>query len=447
MRSLFGFFVLISLHLNAQDSLKTLSLEQCVNTGITNSTNAIKGQNAIDLTGTQILSAYGQFLPDVQALAGYTYTGGTNLLTVTLPTLVNSQRSNLNYQVVSTINIFTGFANQSALKAALLNKEGAEFSLARAKQQIELDITQSYLQIVLDKQILDFATLNYQTSQKREDQLKELVAVGRRTPSDLYQQQSLTSLDQQFLTNAINKLRNDKILLLQKLRIDASEEYQFTDIVIDESPLAPDDTNDQKLIEKALSQRADLKYYQRSEDAALLYVRRARSGYLPRVYLSAGAYGVAAEYSKLIVNGINAIPPEQRSIKTQLGDQIYGVVGLNMGWTFDKFATKSGVAAARINASNARLDRDNVTIQIIAEIKQAVGNYQTALQQVETSKSGLAAARQAYETLNGRYALGSANFIELSNAQNNLLLASQNRAQASINLMLQKKALDYYVGF
>ena len=132
---------------------------------------------------------------------------------------------------------------------------------------------------------------------------------------------------------------------------------------------------------------------------------------------------------------------------TQLSDQIYGVVSLNVGWTlFDKYATKSSVAAARINAANARVDYENVNIQIVTEVKQALLNYNTALQQTETSQKGLLAATQAFETLTGRYNVGSANFIELSNAQNNLLLAKQNRAQAAINLFLQKRSIDFYVG-
>ena len=158
-------------------------------------------------------------------------------------------------------------------------------------------------------------------------------------------------------------------------------------------------------------------------------------------------YGIAANFTKLYVNGNNSLPAEQRSIGTQLSDQIYGVMALNVGWTiFDKYATKSNVASARIIASNAKVDYENVNLQIVSEVRQALGNYNTALQQTETSQKGLVAATQAFETLSGRYNVGSANFIELTNAQNNLLLAKQNRAQASINLFLQKQVINFYLG-
>ena len=433
--------------LNAQESPKLLSLEECIQTALTNSTTVVKGLNAVELSGAQVLAAHGQFLPDAMVGGAVTYTGGTNLLTVTLPTLVNSQRGNITYQVVSSINLYNGYSNKASLKAALLNKEMTELSLERAKQQIKLDVTQTYLQVVLDKQIVEFAQQNYQTSLQRESQLKELVAVGRRPQSDLYQQQSQTSLDQQFLTSTTNKLNIDQILLLQRLRMNPAGDYQIADVAIDEDPLGEEYTNEQSLIEKALAQRADLKSSQRNQDAALWYVRRSKSGYLPRVSMNAGAYGIAAHFTSLYINGDDKLPADQRSIGTQLSDQIYGVMALNVGWTiFDKYVTKSNVAIARVNASNARVDFENVNIQIVSEVKQAIGNYTTALQQTETSQKGLLAATQAFETLNARYTIGSANFIELANAQNNLLLAKQNRAQAAISLFLQKKVIDFYLG-
>ncbi len=444
----FVFFLLLfsSVILNAQE-VKNITLEESIQVALTNSTAIIKGKNAIEINGAQVLGAYGQFLPDVNFGGAYSYTGGDNLLTVTAPTFVSSQRTNITYQVVSSINIYNGMANRSALKASLLNKEVAELSLERAKQQITLDITQSYLQIVLDKQIVEFARQNVQASLNRENQLKELVTVGRRAQSDLFQQQSQTSLDQQYLINTENKLLNDKIILLQKLRINAADNYEFADVVPDESPLGTEYLDEAALIDKATAQRFDLKASQRNQDAMLLYVQRSRSGYLPRVSLAGGAYGVGAHFSKLYINGANSLPAEQRSWGTQLSDQIYGLVALNVGWTiFDKNVTRSNVAIARINASNAKVDYENVNLQIAAEVKQALINYRTALQQIVTSQKGLDASQQAYETLNGKYSVGSANFIELSNAQNNLLLAKQNRAQASINLFLQKEVIDYYLG-
>jgi outer membrane protein len=432
---------------SAQDAPKTLSLEESIQIGLNNSTASLKGKNQIDITGAQVLAAYGQlFLPDLNVGSSYIYTAGSTLTSVTSPFLVDSRRSNVTYQVVSTLNIFNGYLDYSTFKAAKLNKEVAELSLERAKQFIILDITQSYLQIVLDKEIVGFAEQNFQTSTQRENQLTEQVNVGRRAQSDLYQQQAQTALDQQFLINSQNKLRVDKILLLQKLRINAADNYEFNDPIVDESPLGAEYSDENALIRKAQEQRPDLRYSRYNQEAALWYIKRYRSGTLPKVFLAAGAYGVGAYYNKLVVNGVEP-SSALRPFGTQLADQVYGAFSLNATWTiFDKNFTRSNVSVARATAANAQIDFENVNLQIIAEIRQAYGNYTTALQQISTTEKGLVAAQKAFETINGRYQVGSANFIEVAINQNNLLQAKQNRAQTAINLYLQKKTIDYYLG-
>ena len=441
--------LLVSHTANLNGQIKTdYTLEESIALANTHATEILKGENSVAISGAQVLAAYGQFLPDFSIGTAYAYTTGTTLTSVTAPILVDSRRSNINYQVQTTLNIFNGFSDQASLRAARLSKDVTALTLERAHQFITFDVTQSYLQVTLDRQIVEFAQQNLTTSRKREEQLDELVKVGRRAQSDLYQQQSQTALDQQFLANAENKFRNDRILLARKLRIDPSIDYNFTDPLIDEQPLVPGSADEQTLVAKALQQRVDLKSSRLNQEAAALYIRKYHGGYLPKVFLTGAAFGVGAHYNKLVVNNDpNTATPVLPSWGSQLGNQILGVGTLSINWTiFDRYYTKSNVAVARANAANAQIDYENTNLQIVAETRQAYGNYMTAVQQVETTEKGLTAAQKAFETVNGRYSVGAANFIELVITQNNLLLAKQNRAQVAINLFLQKRTLDYYLG-
>jgi outer membrane protein len=70
----------------------------------------------------------------------------------------------------------------------------------------------------------------------------------------------------------------------------------------------------------------------------------------------------------------------------------------------------------------------------------------SALQQIETSRRGLTAAKQSFDVIQGRYDVGSSSFIDLSNAQAVLLQAKVAEAQSLIKLSLQKKVFDYLIG-
>ena len=439
--------LILSGSLSAQNST-VLTLDDCVKIGLEKSTTILKANNSIKLSGVQLIAAYGQFLPDLGFGANYTFNGGKALYTTTVPTLVDSRQNILTYQLISSINLFNGFNDYSALKAAMLNKSVIELNTDRVKQSIAFDITQSYLQIVLDTRIVEYAKENLKASTDREAQLKELTDVGRKAISDLYQQQAETSSDKLFLIQTEEKVKNDKVFLLRKLRITEPEKYEIAQTVTDTVPFGPDYQNVDNLISRALDQRPDLRSAKLSLRISDWNIKQAKSAYYPKLNLNYGLMSQGGYLDRLYVNGVNELSTTpQEPLGKALFGQVYGTVGLGLTWKlFDKLVTKSNVDANKIYHSNAEIDRDDLAVQISADIRQAFNDYIAALQQIETTKKGLIAARQSFEVIQGRYDVGSSNFIDLSNAQAVLLQAKVNQAQALIKLSLQKKVLDYFAG-
>src|ERR1700722_5883382 len=88
--------------LHAQDSVKVLLLDDCVKLGLSQSTQILRSEDSLEITGAELIGAYGQFLPDLNFSSNYSYLSGTNLLTTGAPTLINSRVSQMNYQLTST---------------------------------------------------------------------------------------------------------------------------------------------------------------------------------------------------------------------------------------------------------------------------------------------------------------------------------------------------------
>jgi outer membrane protein len=430
-----------------QADIKILNLQDCVHIAVERSTAVLKGNNNVAYAGTQVLAAYGQYLPNLVAGGGYNYDAGNTFYTSAGPDLVNENRSAFNYQLTSSVNIFTGYYNYSNWKAAKLGKDISNLTLELAKQQIELDITQSYLQVILDKKIIDLDSNNLATSLKREDQLTVLTDVGRRAKTDLYQQQAQTSSNKLLLINAISKMQNDRIVLFQKLRIDSTDNYDIANIVIDDNADAARYGNKDGLVQEALQNRVDLKSAMLNTQLTDWNIKKYRSGYLPQVSLSAGLYNNGAYFNSLSVNGENTDIGTQQTIPTQLYKYSNGLVGINAIWNiFDRYYTKSNVEGARIAADNARIDLQDTKTGVLANIRQAHNDYRNAVQQMETVGVGYTAADKAYEAVSGQYKEGATDFITEANAQLVLLQAAQSKIEASVNMMLQKKIIDFYVG-
>ncbi len=431
----------------AQQPVKILNLQDCINIALERSTSVLKGNNNVAYAGAQVLGAYGQYLPNLAAGGGINYGAGNTFYSSAGPELVNTSRSQFNYQLTSSLNLFTGYYNYSTWKSAKLNQEISNLSLTRAKQQIELDVTQSYLQVILDKKIVSLDSANLSTSLKREDQLVALTDVGRKAKTDLYQQQAQTSNDKLLLINAQSKLQNDKIVLFQKLRIDSADSYEIVDIQIEDNANAAQYGNRQALVDQALQDRVDFRSAQLNIQNADWIIKKYRSGYMPTVSLNLGLYNNGAYFNSLSVNGNSEMPATQEVIPTQLYKNTNGILGLNATWNiFDRYYTKSNVATAKISADNAKIDLQDAKISIVADVKQAYNDYVNAVQQMETVDKGLFAAQKAFEAVNGLYKEGATDFITESNAQFVLLQAAENKIQASVNMMLQKKIIDFYIG-
>lgn len=427
--------------------VRVLTLGDCIGIALQRSTAVLKGNNDVALAGTQVMAAYGQFLPNVQAVGGVNYDKGNNWFGSTGIALANEARGVYNYQLTSSVNLFTGYFNRSSLNQAKLNQQVSGLTLERAKQQIELDITQSYLQLILDRKIVVLDSNNLTVSLDREHQLSMLTDVGRTARTDLYQQQAQTSSDQLLLINARSRMQDDKILLLQKLRIDSGGNYEIADIPIDDEAEAGKYGNADALVTEGVQLRIDLRSADLNIQANDWNIRKLKSGYLPTVSASGGFFNDGGWFNSLKVNGVEELPGSQTPVSTQLYKNSYGLLGVNATWNiFDRYATRSNVAAARLLRDDARIDREDVKIGIVASIRLAHNDYRNAVQQMETVGKGLVAAQEAFDAVNARYRQGATDFITESNSQQVLLQAQQNKIQASVNMMLQKKAIDFFTG-
>jgi outer membrane protein len=424
-----------------------LTLEQSVEMAIRGATSVLKASNDNRNSGAALLQAYGQFLPNLTSTANANYNTGTTYYTIGAPSLVKGSGTNTGFVVQSDLNLFNGLADISNLKSSILKKDSTELTLYRAKQAIALDISQDFLQVVLDNKLVAIATKNLQESREREKLLEEQTRVGARNLSDLFRQEAQTSQDESTLINQQNQTRTDQIIFLRKLRVDVAKNYHFIEPKIPEGRTLESLEGEDKLIATALEHRSDLKSSNETADASQWDVHSAFSTYLPKIDLIAGLDSGAHYLYSQSVNGANVMPPSQTGFGSQLPNQIDYTVGVYLSWSlFDRFITHQNVVRARVVADDAQIDAEDRKNQVEGDVRQAYGNYVTALQQLRASKKGIEAAQKAYEVMEGRYEVGGASFLDLLTSQTSLVQAESARAQALIYFQLQNKTLDFALG-
>ena len=426
---------------------QTLTLEQSVQYAIGHASDVMKAENDVHAFGARLLQAYGQFLPNLIGTANYGYQTGRIYSTAATPILTSGTGTNAAFALAADFNIFNGLSDFANLKSSILKKEASDLTVTRAKQQIALDVAQSYLQVILDYKLVSIAKKNLQASQERERLLKEQTDVGAKNLSDLFRQQAQTSQDQFNLLTAQNRTRFDQITLLRKLRVDIDQNYHFI-----EPPLIDEKTrnsipDEETLVKQGIAERVDLKAFNDVANANDWEVRSAASTYFPKIDLLGSLASDAHYLQNQTVNGADVLTASQNTLVYQLPRQIEWTVGVSLTWSiFDRFLTNQNIQRARAVANDSEIDAGDRKLQVQGEVREAYGNYLTALQQLAASKKGFEAAQKAYEVMDGRYSVGAASFLDLITAQSVLVQAESTNAQALVNYQLQDQSLAFAVG-
>lgn len=429
------------------DSGEELTLEKSVQIGVESASSVQKGKIEIAISGSQLLQNYGQFLPNLAISGGYNWNLGKTYSTSVSPARVETINSGLNFQILSSLNIFNGFADISNFRALIDRKSASELSLKRAKQLITLDISQTFIQCVLDRKLVKIANENFKVSKAREELLRQQSQLGSKKRADLLRQEAQTSQDEALFLSTMNRARANIFNLIKKLRLDSGKPFHVAELRIDETWRLGFEVPESEAIKLALKSRPDVIASEKNYAAALSDIKASRSGLFPRLDFVFSTGGSARFIDYHVINGSNSLPTSQRSIGDQLGDQWIYSLGLTMTWNiFDRFLTKTSEEKANLTSKKIQIENEDLRNSVVADVRQAYGEYRLLARQVDSAKKGLSAARQAYDVIKAQFDLGSSNFIDLASAQAGLLQAESSFAQAVLGLELQVRVIKSLLG-
>lgn len=429
----------------AQAAVHHLTMDDAIDAGIKNATLVLKSETAREITGADLLAAYGRFLPNFGASASLGYVAGKAFAQGA--GVADARYTQAAWGVSTSINIFDGFGDVSNLHASGARDKASDYSLKRAKQQIAIDIAQAFLQVYLDNQITAIDEQNLRVSQERLKLLTAQRNVGSVSNADLFRQQAQTAQDESTVIDARERAHVDLLKLLQRIRIDAREDYVIDNPDVPEYTEAKAVPREATLIDDALKQRQDYAAQLERTNAAESDVTTAQKTYWPTLDLGATFGGQARDYSSLSIGGQDQTPATQPALLSQLGPQTEFTIGLNLNWAiFDRFITSDAVARANAASTDAKIDLDDLQKQVVVDVRQGYADYLAAAEQARTTKVGETAARQAFEVISGRYRVGSSSFLDLTAAQATAVQAQQQHIQALVNLKLRAESLLFFTG-
>ena len=142
------------------------------------------------------------YLPDLSAGIGQNFsvgraTGQDNVI-------LNQSQASTSLNVGTTIPLFTGLRNLNQIRGGKLDLKAAISDLEKAKEDLALNVTAYYLQVLYTNALHGIAVEQLKLSTEQVLRTRVLVESGKLSESELYETLAQQALDQQTVTETNN---------------------------------------------------------------------------------------------------------------------------------------------------------------------------------------------------------------------------------------------------
>jgi outer membrane protein len=370
-------------------------------------------------------------LPNLTAGLNHTYTHSKNVNPVVGGFQTQSSFAG-NYSLNSGITIYNGGFLMNDIRQKNLEIQSANLNILQSENDITLQITQAYLNILLAKENIIYIHDLLNTTQAQVDQGQKQYDAGSIARNALIELQAQLANDKYTLVTAQNSERQNKLTLKQILQLPTSTSF---DIVKPDTVIATEAVASLDTVESAaLRTRPEIKNGMLGIEIARYDLLKARSGYLPSLTASGT---LASGYSN----------DQKDAYFKQLDDNFFQQIGLSLNIPiFTRRVVRTNVELAKIEMEQAALNLKGTKTALAQQIEQAYINVQNAQAQYDAAVEELNATRESYRIAGEELRVGAVNTVDYLQQKTLYTQAFQAYIQAKYNSALSIKIYDFYMG-
>jgi outer membrane protein len=413
---------------------KKWTLKACVDHALKNNISVKQSENSLLTNDQDIIAAKGNFLPSLSMNGSQRLNLGN--VEVFDGNFVDRTFHSTNLGVNVSQTIFNGFRNTNIYKQSLINKEANEEEYNRIKDNVALNVVNSYLNVLLNKENLIIAQAQFEFSAEQLKRVKELVAAGTQPQANVFDSEATLANDEQQLTLAQNNYTLALLSLSQTLQVPF-DGFDVEIIELDAPSEALMYENVQPILEHAFKNRSEIKVAEKNIESAELGREISKSGFYPTVIFGYGL-NTGANFSNL--NSSN-------SFFQQINDNKGHSFNVNLNIPiFSRFQNKTNLAKSSIQIENRKLALDQAKLDLESNIQRAFTDAKAALKTYVSAQKSVASRQLSFENAQERYNIGALNAFDLEQNRVQLVNAQSSLVRAKYDFVFKTKVLDFYLG-
>ncbi len=407
-------------------SLPKLTLQEAEAMAIQNHPQVQAAQNEVNYANQQIVENRAAYYPNVTG--DLTGSQANNLARLGAGDLAVSRLFDRFGQGAVVRQLITDSGRTSNLIASSRLQAQATAQTSQAtRYDVLLQVNRAYFGVLNAQGVVKVAEETVATRQLLSDQVTELGKNLLRSQLDVSFAEVEVSQAKLLLLRAQDSMQVALAELGRAMGSDQPANYQLADEPLPAGPPAAADT----LIAQALSNRPELAGLRFSRDSAYKFANAEKD--LSRPTITAIAVGGFLPFINTAATA--PIPAEYEGIGANVSIPVF---------SGHLFSARREAANQRAMESDQRLRGEQQ--QISRDVRVAWAGANDAFQRIEVTGQFLRQAALALDLARGRYDLGLASIVELTQAQLNLTQAEIENLNAKYDYQTENSALQYTVG-
>ena len=413
---------------NEIDLSQPLTLEQCIQIGLEKSTSMRNARLNLAMQELRVKNARSGYFPQIFANGSYNFSDRLEF---------GFEPENYNLGLRGAYTLWDNGQREGSFAQAKENLTATVSRNERTKQDIILDITVAYYDVLKRQELVKVSEQILVRSQENTQRTKDFEEAGMLIPADIATAELREGNDQLSLLNNVNSLQIAQATLPRLLGLDPG---QLLTVSIDESYQLYQDRGTieriempiEEAIQIALNTRPEFQERQaqiRSQEWSLTLARLQR---WPRL-------NADANYNVDLDNYLRE--------RENFSDFRSWSVGASLNFTlFDGGVLGNRVKEIKMQLEQSRENVSDLERSVALAVRQAYLNLERSEKAVDISKRQITNASKSLDVIQGRFDVGQAILLELLDAQTSYAQALTNEVNAFYDYKIAQIRLQDAMG-
>lgn len=424
-------------------SQKKWTLQECIDYAKEHNIDVVKQRIRNQILKKDITIARGNYLPNASFNASQNFSLG-NSFNVSTGVGQRESRSN-SFSLSSSTTIFNGFSNKYKLERSKLVVDKGKADIDKIRFDLSLNITNKYLQVLFNKEVLKIANEQVKISQDNFDRLSNLFKNALTTKRELLEIESTLASDKKEVIIAQNKVEVSLIELKELLDIKEIENFNIQDIDIKNVESLQNSSN--LITDKIISQNPEIKASLVMIEIKKKDIKLAKASFYPTLSFnysySSNYFHVQGEKDQILNQQTKQYV--DNGFWTQLNNNRTHYLGFSATIPiFNRFLTRESYKKSKEELNISEIELESIKTKLKNKIKIAQNDLETAKATLKASKIAFESQQEAFFIAQEKYKRGNIANYEFLESKSKLIKTKSEYIKSKYEVLFKEKLLRYY---